>query len=103
MPQVGLVARFKAKPGKAEELIAGAFRPLLEQVEKEPGTLLYLLHRSTDDPDLFWFYELYADDEAVDAHRGSATMAAVMPLFGELVAESEFTFGAPVFGKGLPA
>jgi quinol monooxygenase YgiN len=38
MPKVALLSRCKAKAGKAEELIA-AFRPVFEQVEKEPGTL----------------------------------------------------------------
>jgi quinol monooxygenase YgiN len=63
MPKVALLSRVKAKQGKAGELIA-AFRPVFEQVEKEPGTLLYVLHRSKDDPDLFWVSELYADDDA---------------------------------------
>jgi (4S)-4-hydroxy-5-phosphonooxypentane-2,3-dione isomerase len=38
MPSVAFVARFKVKEGKASELIA-AFRPAVEQAEKEPGTL----------------------------------------------------------------
>jgi (4S)-4-hydroxy-5-phosphonooxypentane-2,3-dione isomerase len=101
MPQVALLSRFKAKQGKAEELIA-AFRPVFEQVEREPGTLLYVLHRSTDDPDLFWVSELYADDDAFAAHRGSAAMAAATPALGELIAESELTFGEPVSVKGVP-
>ena len=57
MPKVALLAKFTAKEGKGDELIA-AFGPLLEQVENEPGTLLYLMNRSQDDPDQFWFSEL---------------------------------------------
>jgi len=102
MPTVALIARFKAKEGKAEELIA-AFRPVLEQAEKEPGTLLYALHRSKDDPDLFWTSELYADDNAFSAHRESGAMAAATPALGALIAESEFIVGEPVSAKGLPA
>jgi autoinducer 2-degrading protein len=102
MPQVALLSRFKAKQGKAEELIT-AFRPVFEQVEREPGTLLYVLHRSADDPDLFWVSELYADDDAFAAHRGSDAMAAATPALGELIAESELTFGEPVSVKGVPA
>jgi (4S)-4-hydroxy-5-phosphonooxypentane-2,3-dione isomerase len=101
MPKVAMVARVKAKEGKAEALIA-AFRPLLEQVEKEPGTLLYAVNRSTDDPHLFWVYELYADGGAFTAHSGSDTMAAAGPVLGELIAESELIVGEPLSGKGLP-
>ena len=78
MPKVALFSRVTAKEGKAEELIA-AFRPVFEQVEKEPGTLVYALHRSRDDPGLFWVCELYADDDAFAAHRGSDAMAAAAP------------------------
>ena len=102
MPQVALLSRFKAKPGKAEELIA-AFGPVFEQAEREPGTLLYVLHRSTDDPELFWVCELYADDDAFAAHRGSDAMAAATPALAELIAEPELTVGEPVIAKGLPA
>jgi (4S)-4-hydroxy-5-phosphonooxypentane-2,3-dione isomerase len=102
MPKVALVARFKAREGKAEELIA-AFRPVFEQAEKEPGTLLYALQRSKDDPDLFWVSELYADDDAFAAHSGSDAMAAAAPALGELIAEAELIMGEPVYAKGLPA
>jgi autoinducer 2-degrading protein len=101
MPEVALVARFKAKEGKAEELIA-AFRPVLEQAEKEPGTLLYALHRSKDNPDLFWVCELYADGGAFAAHSGSDAMASATPALGELIAESELIIGEPVSAKGMP-
>lgn len=102
MPKVALVSRFKAKEGMAEELIA-AFRPVFEQAEKEPGTLLYVLHRSTDDPSLFWVCELYADGDAFAAHRGSDAMAAATPVLGELIAEPELIVGEPVYAKGVPA
>jgi hypothetical protein len=50
--QVAITARVTVKEGKAEQYIA-AFAPLLEQARKEPGTLLYTLHRSRDDPHVF--------------------------------------------------
>ena len=101
MPKVALVARFKAKEGKAEELIA-AFRPVLEQAEKEPGTLLYALHRSKNDPALFWVCELYVDGDAFAAHSRSDAMTAATPALGKLIAESELIIGEPVSAKGMP-
>jgi quinol monooxygenase YgiN len=102
MSKVAVLARVKAKEGKGEEL-AAAFRPLLEQAEKEPGTQLYILHRAKDDPHLFWVCELYADDDAFAAHSGSDAMAGAAPALGQLIAESELIVGAPVSAKGLPA
>jgi (4S)-4-hydroxy-5-phosphonooxypentane-2,3-dione isomerase len=102
MPQVALLSRFTAKEGKAEELIA-AFGPVFEQAGKEPGTLLYVLHRSKDDPGLFWVSELYADDDAFAAHRGSEAMAAATPVLAALIAEAEVIIGEPLSAKGAPA
>jgi (4S)-4-hydroxy-5-phosphonooxypentane-2,3-dione isomerase len=100
MPRVAVLSRVKAKEGRAEELIA-AFRPVFRQVEKEPGTLVYVLHRSKDDPDLFWVSELYSDDQAFAAHSGSDAIAAATVPLGELIADSELIIGEPVSAKGV--
>jgi len=102
MPQVALLSRVRVKDGRGAELVA-AFRPVFEAAEREPGTLVYALNRSDDDPDLFWVCELYADDAAFAAHRESDAMAAATPALGELIAEAEVTIGAPVSATGLPA
>ena len=101
MAKVAVTARVRAKEGRAEELIA-AFGVLLEQAESEPGTLFYAVIRSTDDPHLFWVYELYTDGDAFAAHSGSDAMAAAGPVLGELIAESELIVGEPLSGKGMP-
>jgi len=73
---VAVVARLRAAKGKGEALAA----LLTEQVgvvrREEPGCLAYRLHRAADDPELFLFYELYADDAAFDAHRKAPHLAA---------------------------
>jgi autoinducer 2-degrading protein len=102
MPKVALLSRVKVKEGRGAEFIA-AFRPVFEQADKEPGTLVYALNRAKDEPDLFWVTELYADDDAFAAHSGSAAMAVVTPVLGELIAEAEVIIGAPVSAKGMPA
>jgi quinol monooxygenase YgiN len=99
--QVALLARFTAKEGKADELVA-AFEPLIDQVRNEPGTLLYVMNRAKDDPNVFWFAELYADDDAFAAHGGSEAMAKAMPVLGPLIAESELVVGEPVLAKDFP-
>jgi quinol monooxygenase YgiN len=99
MPKVSLLAKFRAKEGKADDLIA-AFQPLFEQVEKEPGTLLYVMNRSKEDPNLFWFSELYEDDAAFASHSGSEAMANAVPILGPLIDESELILGEPALAKG---
>ena len=43
--------------------------------QAEPGCLVYRVHRSIEDPELFLFYETYVDAAAFEAHRTSPHMA----------------------------
>lgn len=76
MAEVTVVARIRAAKGKGDALAA----LLTEQVgvvrKAEPGCLAYRLHRSTQDSELFFFYETYADDAAFTAHRAAPHLAA---------------------------
>jgi quinol monooxygenase YgiN len=73
---VTVIARIRAAPGKADALAA----MLTEQAgvvrNAEPGCLVYRPHRSTKDPDLFVFYEQYADEAAFEAHRDAPHIVA---------------------------
>lgn len=100
MTQVAIVARVTVKEGKAEQYVA-ACAPLLEQARKEPGTLLYAIHRSRDDPNMFWTTEIYADDAAFAAHGASEVHAAAAPVFTELIAGSDVIIGETLMAKGL--
>lgn len=100
MSQVAIVARVTVKKGRAEQYLA-AFAPLLEQARKEPGTLLYALHRSKDDPLVFWTTEIYADDASFAAHRASDVHAAAAPVFTDLIAGSDVIIGETLMAKGL--
>jgi quinol monooxygenase YgiN len=97
---VAIVARVTVKAGKADEYVA-AFAPLLEQAEKEPGTLLYAVHRSKDDPHVFWTTEVYAGDTAFAAHRASEVHAAASSVFTGLIAASDVIIGETLMAKGL--
>jgi autoinducer 2-degrading protein len=98
--QVAIVARVTVRDGKADDYLA-AFLPLLEQAEQEPGTLLFAVHRSRDDPHLFWTTEVYADEAAFAAHRASDVHAAAAPAFTELIAAADVIIGETLLAKGL--
>ena len=74
MSKTAILAKLTAQPGKRDELVE-ALGPLVEAVDQEPGTELYVLHTSATEPDVVWFYELYTDEAALNAHRTSETMA----------------------------
>ena len=59
-----------AKAGE-EDRIARVFRLLQVESRKEPGCLMYIVHRHAEDPRKFLVYEQYKDDAALEAHRNS--------------------------------
>jgi quinol monooxygenase YgiN len=75
--------------------------PVLEQAKKEPGTVLYAVQRSNDDPHVFWTTEVYADDVAFTAHRASEVHSAASRVFTELVATADVLIGETLMAKGL--
>ncbi|HTW01802.1 MAG TPA: antibiotic biosynthesis monooxygenase family protein [Streptosporangiaceae bacterium] len=100
MSSVAIVARVTVKEGRAGEYVA-AFAPLLRQAEEEPGTLIYAVNRSKDDPHVFWTNEVYADDAAFAAHSSSEVHAAAAPVFTELIAAADVMIGEMLMAKGV--
>jgi quinol monooxygenase YgiN len=70
-----VVAKVRAAPGKGDALATLLAEQAAVVRAAEPGCLAYRPHRSTSDPDLFIFYEQYADDAAFDAHRRAPHLA----------------------------
>lgn len=71
-----VVAKIRAAKGKGDALAALLSEQAAVVRQQEPGCLVYRPHRSTRDPDLFLFYEMYTDEAAFDAHRKAPHLAA---------------------------
>ena len=52
--------------------MAELLRQLMPLSRAEPGCLQYDAHRDPDDPNAFFLFERYVDQEAFDAHAASA-------------------------------
>lgn len=61
-------AKLTAKAGSEQEF-ERVMRIAVPKVREEPGNQAYIFHRSTQDPRVFMFYEAYADQAALEAHR----------------------------------
>jgi quinol monooxygenase YgiN len=68
---VVLAVRWVAWDG-ASDAVADLLRQLMPLSRAEPGCLQYDAHRDPDDPNAFFLFERYADQEAFDAHAASA-------------------------------
>jgi (4S)-4-hydroxy-5-phosphonooxypentane-2,3-dione isomerase len=67
---VVLAVTWMAKAGREAEVTA-VFAKLTEDSRKEPGCLMYQVHRHKTEPRRFFIYEQYKDDAALEAHRAT--------------------------------
>lgn len=98
--KVAVIARITARPESVDDVEA-ALRTLVDAASAEPGTVEYVLNREGDSGS-FWFYELYADQAAFDAHGENPALREAFGRFGGLLAEPpELHVLTPVQAKHL--
>lgn len=101
MSKVSIIVKLPLKPGSRDAFVE-AFTPMIDAVNGEAGTELYVLNFQNDDEDVVWFYELYADDAAMATHSGSEAMAGLMGAMGDLLGGApEFMVCTPHLAKGV--
>ncbi|MFI6578443.1 putative quinol monooxygenase [Nocardiopsis sp. NPDC050513] len=66
---VSLVVSVRVRPGRRDAFVAGITRNATAAVRDEAGCLRFEVAQDAGDPDLFWVYEVFADEEALRAHR----------------------------------
>ena len=85
-----VIAKIRAAKGKGDALAALLVEQAAAVRAAEPGCLSYVPHRSTKDPDVFIFYETYADEAALRAHSKGPHLA----VFRERREREQLTEGA---------
>ena len=80
-----VIATLKVKAGSEATFRQAAEKMIAHVKANEPGTLTYLLNRSTSDPTKFVFYEVYQDQAAFTAHGGSEPMQQFFGAVGTLL------------------
>jgi len=102
MSKPALIAKITAAEGKRDELIAACQKMIDYVTASEPGTEVYVLHKDDKNENVVWYYEMYADKDALGVHGTSEAMAAfgkeIAPLLG---GRTEIMRLSPVAGKGL--
>ena len=63
-----LIVEAKVQPGKREAFLAAIIDDAVHSEADEPGCHRFDVLQSTEDPDTFYFYEIYTDAAAIDAH-----------------------------------
>ena len=67
---VVLAVTWMARVGREQE-VATIFSKLTEESRKEPGCLVYQVHKHKTEPRRFFIYEQYTDQAALDTNRAS--------------------------------
>jgi quinol monooxygenase YgiN len=83
MTRIATLARIRARPGQFEALLEET-RRFLTQIDSEEGTDFFAVNVATDTPDTIWFYEIYRDESALQAHVSSEAMATYAAALGSL-------------------
>ena len=78
-----LFVTVRMKPEYRDQILKGALEDGRGSREDEPGCLRFDVIQDDSDPNTIYFYEVYRDDAALQAHRASPHY----PAWGNLPAE----------------
>jgi len=81
-----LVARFRAKEGKEEE-VGDILVSLVEPTRAEEGCVFYYLHQVKDEKGHYLFYECFRSEEAFKIHAEAPYIRGFLDRTDELLAE----------------
>ncbi|TNE56638.1 MAG: antibiotic biosynthesis monooxygenase [Alphaproteobacteria bacterium] len=82
---IGVVAKLPAQEGKGAEL-KKVMESLAEQVRaNESGCLQYDIMQASDNDDMIFVIEKYADQDALKAHGASDHFKAAQPAIGAVI------------------
>lgn len=84
MTQLTHLAFFRAQPGQSDAL-GEALCALVEPTRAEPDCIDYDIHRSQDEPDVWFVYENWRSADGLDAHMRSPHVAAFLQRMSGLV------------------
>ena len=76
-----LISVVKGKGDEYQE----KFKDLAVKVRKDPGAITYVLHRMIDDPDKFFVFEQYENEEAIKYHGSTEHFKAYRQETADIV------------------
>src|ERR1700738_4317286 len=82
-----LVVSLKVKPDLRDKFLAAAEDDSICSVRDEPGCLRFDVLQDNADPNHFFFYEVYRDEAAVQAHSQEPHYARCRAAAAEVLAE----------------
>ena len=84
------LTRLKAKPGKREALMALNLT-MQNATAEEEGVPVYVFHTAADNPDEFYYYDLYETEAAYHAHCSTDAFRNMLSSLGDVAEVTEMT------------
>jgi len=88
MNKLTVVAKIKAKTGNAEKLLQELIQ-LVEPSRRDAGCVNYDLHHSTEDPNLFLFYENWDSKQLWEQHMETEHLQVFKERARDLIESNE--------------
>ena len=79
-----ITATINIVEGKADQFIS-EYHKLAPKVLKDPGAVVYSLHRDLKDPNKLFFYEKYEDQKAMEYHTSTPHFKAFFQAMGPIM------------------
>lgn len=82
-----IVVRTELKPGKRDAFLAAMLPNAEASVRLEPGCHVFDVLAAEEAPDTFYLYEIYADKEALQAHKQTDHYRDSRAVINDLIAK----------------
>ncbi len=81
---LAMMVNVKVKPGKREEFLGVIREDAESTTSKEEGNFGFYVVQNNEDPDKFFFLEIYRDNAALEAHRKTPHFLKYRDATGEI-------------------
>jgi (4S)-4-hydroxy-5-phosphonooxypentane-2,3-dione isomerase len=71
MRMLAMLVKVRVKPGERERFLKAIEVDALGSERDEPGCMRFNVLQDTQDQNVYYFYEVYRDDAALEAHRAA--------------------------------
>ena len=88
MPErFAILVTVRLKPGMADRFLPHILQNAEASVREEPNCHQFQVMKALDEPDTFFFYEVYADEAALERHRQQPHFRKYVESTAEMIAE----------------
>jgi quinol monooxygenase YgiN len=94
---IAIWVKVRVKPDMREKFLKAIEHDALGSERDEPGCLRFNVHQDQKDANVYYFYEVYKDEAALEAHRAAPHYAVWKAAADSLDGPTEAVRVTPIF------